>query len=241
MGLGKPIKPIFFIAQPRNVRFLLDTFRKIDFIDKLFVKYHEEPEFYAFVNEYFREHKEYTHCIVAPDDLQMTVGGMVRLMRDIDENDFPVLSGVCNYCDVWQTPDLVCTMCRIQRAHRYVNICFKPIWIDSKTGYTHYPFLTLEEFEANKGLRKVAFQGFSPAVIRRDITEMVPFRPVSDKFLGCFDVSFSTDCLEKGVEQHADLNAFFRHWGLFHRDVLVGKEHPEEELVPAKRPVEDVL
>jgi len=235
------LKPLWIIAQPRNIQFLLQEFRKIDFVDKIFVKYHRDMAFYDFANTYFRDHSDYTHLILCPDDLQVNIGGIIRLLRDINEEDYPVLAGVSNYCNVWQTPDLVCTYCRSQRPHQYTNVCFEPTWVDEKTNWTHYPFVTLEFLNENRGIHRVAFQGFSPVIVRRDIALKIPFRPVSDTFLGCQDIAFSADCNRLGVDQYADFHVFFQHWGLFHNDILVGKATPDKEFTPAKRPIEDVL
>lgn len=230
------INPIYFVAQPRHIQFILDEYNRIDFVDKIFVRYHNEGELYFYINDFIKNHPEYTHLMVSCDDGDMVAARVLRLLRTVQAEDYPVLSGVCNVCDVWRHgTDGVCTYCRSRQEHPYVNACFDLPNVDPMKG-AYYHFVTREEQQKIRGVRKVKFQGFAPAIIRRDIALKVPFRPIMSHLFNSFDYTFAVDCDKLGIDQYVDFGVYFNHWGIFHKDILVGVKPKETEFVKATNP-----
>ncbi len=232
------INPVYFVAQPRNISFTLQEFNRIDFVDRVHVKYHNEKEAYDFINDYFAKHDEYTHLMISCDDADMVAERVLGLLRTLRRQDYPVFGGVCNLCDVWRPgTDGVCTFCRWRQEHEYVNICFTLPDVDPVRGIC-YDMVTREEQKTINGVRKVKFQGFSPTIVRRDIALKIPFRPIKSDLYSSFDYTFAIDCDVNNIEQFVDFRVYFNHWGFFHRDVLVGIKPKEVEFVKATKPLD---
>jgi hypothetical protein len=201
------INPLFCHASPRNipeVREALDTIP----CDKLIVKYMSEPEAYTFMRNFFLAKKDYTHMILASDDIIATAEVFKILMDDLAENPFyPVFSGIMN----------------IDYHHKHIfNVCED---IDENTKQfteidTQYPYNWLPIMDW-PNIRQVEYVGFSFTFIKRAVVNLIPFRGING-----LDLWFCIDCKKLRIPIWIDPNARMLH--------LKGKEGTSGLLVGQK-------
>lgn len=144
------IKPLMCIASPRDYP-EVKPHRDIIPCDKLWAKYYSEPEAYKILTDYFLTHKEYTHMVIAPDDLIVRKRDFDGLLNDLLNTDYPVLSGICNRN--WQ---------EINRYSTY--------WKCD----TSVP-LTDDDILSGVPIKRVEFEGFTCPFIRRDVVKSIQF------------------------------------------------------------------
>jgi len=91
----KEWKPLLCSPSPRNIPEVLEAHRRLPY-DKLYAKYFIEGDAYWHLRNFFLKSKEYTHMILIPDDLVVLPQDMEQLWYDLQEYDYPILSGMCN-------------------------------------------------------------------------------------------------------------------------------------------------
>lgn len=191
------------IPSPRaNVPAVLNYQRELPF-DRFIPYFLKEVDAYALARDYFLEHKEYTHFAVGTDDIVVKPEHILHLAKDLEETDYPILSGVMNvYQEDWQ----------------YLNICknlVSPRWYDRY--YDWIPRKDLPKYTQDGPIIPVAFSGFPLMIIRRDVVEKIPFysdnmyNDVSYKDGGSLDVQFCYNARREGFEIHADTRVFMEH------------------------------
>lgn len=192
------VNPLIAIPSPRNIKVVKDCHDNLDGYDRLWMKDNfNELQAYEILRNYFLEHKEYTHFVIAPDDLLIPVSAFEKLVADLNKKDYPVLSGICNFnCERFITYDMDLAV-----DYNHKN-GVEYLLQNEVPHYKHY----LKSGQL-KGIKRVAFAGFSLAFIRRDILERVPF---GTKARG-IDSDYSYKLLLEKIDQYIDFDARCLH------------------------------
>jgi hypothetical protein len=182
---------------------------QIDFIDKLKIKYFLHGEALKIAKEYFLKH-DYTHMLVYAEDI-ITSPNMVKLLiKDVEEYDFPVVSGWFNW--------------GLNRD--WVAFNFKDLSKINVMWAEQYEFPSIDyvlKHDLKNPFIETFFQGMPLTLIRRDIVEKVTFKPykVMHKILGdkmfysgsMFDLQFAIELKQLGIKNVVDLRVFCFHFG----------------------------
>lgn len=126
--------------------------------DRLIVKYFPEWHAYQIMRNFFLQRKEYTHLVLATDDIVVTPKDIQQLSRDLSRCDYPVLSGLMNV----DLDDQV-----------FVNLSMSLPMKDRKL--RKYSWMTRDEVFVKEDIFQVAFSGFPLMAIRRDVVEKLSF------------------------------------------------------------------
>lgn len=187
------MKPLICIPSPRDIPIVKEALDEVPY-DKLWFKYNfDELQVYQVFREYFLEHKEYTHFVILPDDLYVDPEAVELLITDLKKRDYPVLAGVCNFnCEAWETYD-------IDLCIDYTNTAGRDYILANGIPKFEY-YAPQGKF---KGIRKVAFQGFSLCFIRRDVIEKVPFGSTGQGI----DSYLAVQLLMNKIDQYVDFDA----------------------------------
>jgi len=147
----------------------------------------------------FLKRPEYTHLVLATDDIIVKPQHILQLQKDLEEYDFPVLSGMMNVDEE-------------DEAH--VNLTdVLPIKGRQNREYKWYR----REFLPKHNIFQVAFSGFPLMAIRRDIIE--PYIFAADKvFVGfpphrgaSLDLVFCWYCKENDIPIMVDKRINMKH------------------------------
>jgi hypothetical protein len=181
------LNPLVCIPSPRDLPEFEHFISKITKYDKYFAKYFYEIDAYNKLRDYFLTHTEYTHLVLCADDLLVTNEAFDILIKDIEEFDYPVVSGICNL-----------TYIELNKSATTLDI--------PGTAITDYNFITKEQIELwrNNGeyIHQVRFNGFALCFIRRDIVERCPFRGGQG-----LDRQFGIDCNKENIPMYVDIRA----------------------------------
>lgn len=157
-------RPLVCVLSPRNIQVVKEGHETFKDVPHLWIKYWYAYQAYRIVMDYFEYNREFTHIAIAPDDLIVQREHYEALVKDLEENDYPVLGGVCNVDMVH--PDLLA-----------ITIKSKPHVIRRirNTGPVEdgYTWVHHDELEG-KGIIEVQFAGMPFMFIRRDIVEQIP-------------------------------------------------------------------
>ena len=214
------IKPLLVYWRPKDIQQVLDGLKEIP-CDQLFLNYMPYPYIYQITTAFFLSNPKYTHLICSPNDLVPKREVYDKLVKHIEEKNYPVISGVCNwdtgkYKDYWNvTVDLPPLI--------YVGRMYH------KLSKNRYP----------NTLLKVPWAGFPFMFIRRDIIEKVPFpptclketdeRPVWEKKGGFGgDICWAHNLDYYKIPQYVDTGCSMIHLR-FHGEMLVGVKPPSIE------------
>lgn len=144
------------------------------------------------MRDYFLSHKEYTHLVIATDDIVVKPEHITQLQKDLEEHDYPVLSGIMNV----DLDDKV-----------FVNICqTMPTKQRKGRKYNQYTRDTLPD----ENIFQVGFSGFPLMAIRRDIVEQFEFRGdrvwqgLSSDRGASYDLVFCWDCKDSNIPIFVD-------------------------------------
>jgi hypothetical protein len=219
------IKPLICLPSPRDIRDVKVAMSHI-LADQLWVKYMPEAQAYATMRSYFLDHSEYTHLVICPDDLVVSVKVHLMLMADLlGDRTIKVLSGVCNINEepVYQGKLNIVTSHRIN-----------PIRADRTYDYVHETDCT-----PAAPVIPVLFAGFGYMWIAREIVERIPFRDDTEPNKcrgagGAVDVMFCNDCYDSGITVWADTFARSSHISGANRTLKVGVEPPAVIFRPAR-------
>lgn len=224
---------------PRDIDFIIDAWSKIDFIDRVWFKYFDGLEVINKINQFVKEHPEYTHFLLIADDACPTIEGCRQLIKDIEEYDFPVITGVTNSCNMYDMSDRICSWCKNKEEHPFLNITPIPAsYIEESDGTLvqssiqwHYSYMNNEWRKKNQGIYKIWMNGLGLCAVRRDILLQIPLRQLTLRLKsggkgnnGSDDFMFAIDCAKHGIPQYVDTRVFMRHYGLYHNELLVNKK-----------------
>ncbi len=126
--------------------------------DKIIPRFTSEHKAYSQMRQYFLEHEEYTHLVLATDDIVVLPEHIDRLQDDLEYHDYPVLSGIINVD---------------QNDVNNVNISMTLPVKDRK--HRQYKWIRREQLESLPDIFEVAFAGFGLTAIRRDVVNQIMF------------------------------------------------------------------
>jgi len=225
----KDIKPIMIIRSPRENPEIEENFAKLNHIDQLWIKHFPIIQANEQLLTWVKEHKdEYTHVIMTTDDVTFTKEDVERLMDDLTVWDFPILTGVCNFCTIWcGKKNGVCEICEENRPHEYLAATFNPLHdILIKDEYLHntrtpalgratYDFIPDQWRQDNPIIKQIYFHGIALTAIRMDIFLQMDGLHLYNKEHGISadDVNLAIYCYRHKIPQFADFRVFVRHYG----------------------------
>jgi hypothetical protein len=189
---------------------------KIDFIDRLEIENYIHEEAHQIARDFFLSHPEYTHFVFICEDVLITPDMVARLLDDIAETDFPVISGYCN----------------IGFENDRVNVTQRDLRKTAVFTQEQYGFLSLKQFlryDIGNPYVRVFFQGNTLTAIRRDVVEKLSFKPyrrVSDAFrikafgsVGrnfgiMFDLQMAVELANLDIPVYVDTRLLCLHFGM---------------------------
>ena len=167
--------------------------------DKLLVRFIIEYPAYQFMRKYFLEHIEYTHLVLATDDIVVKPEHIERLQKDLFEQDYPVLAGMMN----------------VNRHDKLdVNLAMQlPL---KERRLRNYEWMNRHHLP-DQNIFKVAFNGFSLMAIRRDIVARSSFN--ADRVFegkapdrgASLDLVFCYWCQENNIAIYTDKRINMEH------------------------------
>jgi hypothetical protein len=197
------INPLLFSPSPRDIPAVLELWETLQY-DHLVEKYMRPLAAYQAGRQYFLEHKEYTHLVVCPDDLEVTETVLNMLVSDIMVHNYPVIAGMCNM-DEGQ-PELY-------------NIQAKGIsYKDNKPPAFKDSWIRRGKLPAEP-IFEVGFAGFGCEFIERSVMEKVSFTGATNDKQGNFDWQFTRECVSMGIPIMVDQRA-----NIWHRRLEQSKE-----------------
>jgi hypothetical protein len=220
--LETKIKPLFIIFNPRNIEWILTTLKRVDYVDKLWIKYYDIDDANRIATEFFASHKEYTHAILLCDDAPIKYNDIAMLVADDEKYDLPVISGCCPI-NKNAGKDL--------RLNLSFNRVMKRVPVLGKDFITEklYYFLP-NEFRELNGIIRVWFQGNACGMLRRDAFEAIGgMIPIPQHHFGV-DLSQACRLHENKIPQYTDLRVYLNHYRYGFNSgigqILVGKREP---------------
>jgi hypothetical protein len=225
-GTSMKINPLVCCLQPRDIpEFIKAVNTQLEFVDKYWIRYHEQPAAYKAMYNFFIEHTEYSHLVILPDDLIPTREGYARLFRDLVQFDYLVISGYCNL----DTKD---------NAHlSNISLDHLPPRNPAGKTYDDYHFNTIAELEElrdkwNNRILEVKYAGFPMTIIHRYVfMQGINFRYDNGC---CPDVLFGLDIADRNIPQFVDLRVKLKHLKVSDKpseqSLQIGKKKPQTEL-----------
>ena len=195
--------------------------------DRFIPKFLKEVDAYHCAREFFLNHPEYTHLAIGTDDIIVTLDHINQLAKDLEEVDYPVISGMMNV---------------YQEDMQFMNICKKLVsvrWYDRY--YEWIPLKDIPNHTKQGPIIQVSFSGFPLMVIRRDVVEKIPFysdamyNDVPYKNSGSLDVQFCYNATKLGINIFCDTRDLMEHLRLSGK-IRVGKEKPHCVFWPVGKP-----
>lgn len=195
------IRILLGIMSPRDIKFVKEGFDKMDYVDKLWVKYFGPREALNEMFKYFYKHTEYTHLIIHSDDAVPSYEAVAMLIADIKKYRFKIISGVV-------------AMDFLTKDNR-LSATFKPVTDHEylrEESYYCLPF----EFTKLNGIVKVWFQGYALTIINREILEPVTklmwTLPEHTLYDLPHDILLALACHKLNIEQYIDLRVWYWHY-----------------------------
>lgn len=201
--------PLLVSPSPRDIKEVLEAHRLLPY-NMLYAKYFTERNAYPLLRDYFLKHKEYTHMIICPDDLLITPNDIETLKSDILQDDYPILSGICNV-DLDVTKNFWSITENIPHPVRPLQ----PKEGERKWGWRWYSWYNDSKISQEQALQKrsiiqVWHSGFALQSLRRDVVESIEFVTDSEangienwESAGT-DIMFSNSCSLTGIPIFAD-------------------------------------
>lgn len=222
--------PLLVILSPRDIPHFEENFHKINYVDKLWIKYYPILEAHKQAEIYFMEHPEYTHIMLVSDDGIPKPDSVSLLIADLEKYDLPVISGVSTVDSLSDDMFLGVTQNEVCTELKGVN----------RKNYECLP----NEFIELQGLIKIWFEGNAMLTIRRDVLEKVHLthpKATNPRYIISWaeagDLANSLYIAKAGYEIHADLRVFMQHFRWSHStppfNCLVGAKIPELRLEKA--------
>ena len=129
--------------------------------DKIIPRYYFEYEAYKTIRLFFLKQKEYTHLVLATDDIVIKPEHIIQLQKDLEEHDYPVLCGMMNV-----------NQDEYMKENGNLNISYELGLKDRKL--RHYSWIQRKDLP-KEDIFQVKFNGFALMAIRRDMVEKTPF------------------------------------------------------------------
>lgn len=164
------MKLLLAIPSPRDIPYAKKHMDSIkgENIEKLWIKYHNETEAYAVMENYFLNCSDADYLVICPDDLVVQQKNVDALVKTIEDNGgpdrMPVLSGICNYDMTPGAGTILCicvdSLIHPQRRRRHY------IWMDMRSSEWRNDY-------SKRPLFKVKFSGFACQFIHRNIVKTI--------------------------------------------------------------------
>lgn len=210
---------------PRDLPEFLECIEKVDYVDKLLVKYTApEVETYKQIRNFFLDHTEYDYLTIVPDDTTFNPNIFKILLNDINKHDFRVVTGFSNLTlDDMDTYTLSLSEASVYRGDIPDCLTKKTLFDANGNSYFGRYF-------------KVKWIGFSLATIKREVVEKIEFEDnalYNDSPYGtgcCVDTIFSYKCNKLGIDMWADINVTIMHLkigNMLKRNFYVGIKPPK--------------
>lgn len=209
--MSDKFNPLIVIPSPRDIDIVKQSINDILIqgnnslqkkCDVLWVKYYEALEAYNIGAKYFLEHKEdYSHLVMIPDDLVLNVDAWDKLVCQLQEIDFDVLSGVCNMS------------LYTEHEKNQANVTFKQFPDPSiyTTEQIMGMFPTFDELGSSDMPQKVLFSGLPVTFIHRRIMEKLQRFAQNTDHNCCLDLMFNKWLKENGIDPYIISSARFLH------------------------------
>lgn len=185
--------------------------------DKFIIRFVSEYQAYIKMREFFLENKQYTHMVLATDDIVVHPEHILKIQAGLESRDFSVFSGMMNVN---------------QNDVEDRNICEKIGMKDRRL--RKYEWMKRSEL-TDTMLYKVEFAGFGLTAIRRDVIEGYPVFSADKVFQGLppnrgasLDFVFCWYCKENCIPIIVDPEIDMKHLRTS-GTMRVGKKHPKVE------------
>lgn len=214
------IKPLLFSPSPRDIKTVFAHLKETGF-PRLYSKYFPEKMAYNLAREWFLKHEEYTHFVICPDDLIVKKEHIESLIQDLEENDYPVLSGVCNV-DKAKNKDYLSITENLPHPQRMVPE-------RNLVGWRWYSWVH-KDSKFEMPIMSFPFSGFAAQFIRRDVMKRYRFiddakyNGTPDLLTGAIDVMFSNTCAIEKLPIMVDTRIRMEHLKAAERffDIVLG-------------------
>lgn len=196
------------VLSPRDIKIVKEGHETFKDVPHLYLKYWKACQAYKIIEDFFKENTEFSHVVIAPDDLVVFDKHYNALVEDLEKEDFPVLGGICNINTLTPKTLAICidelpSIIRRERA--------------SRTG-RKYHYAQLDSLPIPEGIIKVKFAGMPFLFIRRDVVEQIGFTgdtiyDPTRKHLEprVFDLAFCYECDQKNIPIHVDARVKLLH------------------------------
>ncbi len=179
--------------------------------DIIVVKYEQQKKAYRLIKNYFMKHLQYTHLVIIPDDLVVSSEQLEELISIVNDNDFPVLSGVCAV-DEDDTRD------------------FTPMAMSDKVcpDIQNRVWLNLTDLDNRPNVLQVEYVGSPCIILKRYVVETVSWRgaTILNKTMeGNYDWQLANDCKELHIPVYACKTVHLTH--LRNRQKKEAKANPK--------------
>lgn len=201
-----PINLLILNPSPRHIKIFEAKLKKLNTkYDILRIKNDfNEKHAYNSGRDWFLAHPEYTHMAILPDDLLIDTKHIDKLVQDLEEHDYEVLSGISNFA--MSTAKFFNNMTAIEYSK------YEAVDQIRKTGRFDYfrhimsreRYHEIKEQMANKPNRiiQVAMSHFPFTIIKRSVVEKIVF---GANLMGV-DTVFFQDCIKLNIPTYADLD-----------------------------------
>ena len=210
------VNPLICVLSPRSIDIVKEGHDTFKHVPHLWLKFWSAIQAYHILTDFFLNKplgKQFTHLVIAPDDLVVKREHYDALVKTLQEEDYPAFSGVCNidcvHADVLNIcVDEVPNIIRKLRRHKWAHVSKVP-----------------------EGIIKVKFSGMPFMFIRRDIVEAVPLR--GDTLYDVnrqhqepksFDAAFCWECHQRNIPIHVDTRIKMLHLRGMKYDTATGSQ-----------------
>jgi len=186
-------------------------------VDMIKPMYYEEVEAYSIIRDYFLKHSEYTHLVIACSDIVVNQAHIDQLIKDLQEKEYDVISGM-------------------------MNICLEYLDVYNVTSNVVYPlapeFMWYTESTLPKeDIFEVKWSGFPLMCLSRKIVEQYEFEPLSsiipdERLKGSLDVVLCWKLHQDGIKIFCDKRIKLLHLKEIQEEsqpLLVGIKKPRIE------------
>ena len=207
----QPINLLILNLSPRKIKLFEAKLQKLNTkYDILRIKNDfDEKHAYNSGRDWFLKHPEYTHMAILPDDLLLETKHVDKLINDLEQYDYPVLSGICNFA--MSTKNFFSRMTAIEHT-KYEAVDY--LAAEGRFDYfkdvmTRDRWKELREQMKDKPNRiiRVAWSAFPFTIIRRDVVEKIEF---GSNLMGV-DTVFFQSCINLSIPTYADLDVEMLH------------------------------
>jgi len=224
--IGSVINPLMVVMSVRDFRISWYWIHRVDFLDKLIIKYYPHHEAHQYVLDFIKKHPEYTHILIYVEDAVFTPEHVKLLIKDWyllrKKHSRFVVSGYTNW----------------DFTRYWVNITSKDLSREYVVSPLQYKFFTLYDVlkpDFPYPFIRVFFVGLPLTLIPRDVFiewGAKPYKWIYDNALGMvmrrgimFDLSLAIWCKKNNIPIIVDLRCLTLHFGDTRRFInLKGKE-----------------